>query len=164
MSDILDYLQADLDALRDLIYELEIADEHSSEEAQAFVALVTLAKAQFAAQTTLLETLVDKSPALRLEVSNSLERNACIKDVEDMIECCTNKATWRSSLNIYCGLLERRIWKELDRLFPAIFDATTAKERRTLADDYRRLRGYARISPGTKNWQRIWSAIINQAG
>lgn len=163
MTDILNELQADLDALRDLITELKISDENSQEEAEAFTAIATLVKHQDEVQSTLLPLLRDRGTAIRYACENALERIEAARSVEEMIECCSNRATWRASVNVYCELLEMRIQQEERELFPAIFDALTREERKAIGARYQELRLVARKQATGVNWFRVWDSVLYHA-
>ncbi len=164
--DILDYLEADQDALRSLIVEFRIADEESAHEAEAFTALVSAAKVQSEAQEAVLIPLALGSETLRTAIQPTLERIAGAREVEKMIECCTNRATWRSSVNIYCEMLENGMEEETKRLLPALFDHVSVAERRKLGTNYKKLRGFRAYRSNEKptDWQSLWAFVISQAG
>lgn len=163
MADILNELQADLDALRDLIVEFRISDENSREEAEAFNALVTLVKAQDEVQSTLLPLLKERGSALRYACENALERIEGAKSVEEMIECCTNKSTWRASVNVFCEMIEMRIQQEERQLFPALFDVLTKEERTKIGKRYQELRMVARKETAGVNWYQVWNTVLYHA-
>ncbi len=162
-ADILNELQADLDALRDLIIEFRISEENSQEEAEAFTALVTLVKAQDEVQSTLFPLLKDRGTALRYACENALERIEGAHAVEEMIECCTNRATWRASVNVFCEMIETRIHQEERQLFPALFDALTKEERVRIGQRYQELRLVARKETAGINWYQVWNTVLNHA-
>jgi len=160
--DILEYLEADLDALRSLIIELKIADEDSQQEADAFTALVSLVKAQADAQTAVLGPLGANYPKLASVIQRSLKRMTAARDVEETIECCSNKSTWRASVNVYCELLETQMKQETRELLPSLHDELESSERRKLGTRYKHLRGFG--SSHQRNWLKLWASVINQAG
>jgi hemerythrin-like domain-containing protein len=163
MADILNELQADLDALRDLIIEFRISDDNSPEESEAFTALASLVKNQDEVQSTLLPLLKDRGTSLRYACENALERIEGARSVEEMIECCTNRATWRASVNVYCELIDMRIHQEERELFPALFDALTKEERSKLGKRYQELRMIARKESSGINWYQVWNTVLYHA-
>ena len=167
--DILDYLEADQDALRSLIVEFKIAEEESAHEAEAFTVLVSAFKAQTEALEALFKVLPQDSELMQNAVNSTLERFKGAREVEQMIECCTNRATWRASVNIYSEMLENGFEAEQKELFPVLFEQMGFEERRKLGREYRKLRGFKthRLLPDTDSktdWQNLWSFVINQAG
>ncbi len=165
--EILDRLQADLDALRELVIELKLTNENTAEEANAFTALVSLVQKQSDAQEQLFDSLYGRSAKLDEVLAIHRERASGAREVEKMIECCTNRVTWRASVNVYCELLEMQIWQETRELLPTIFDELTTKERVRLGEQYERARGFdmeAHERPRRINWEKLWKAVINQAG
>lgn len=162
-ADILNELQADLDALRDLIIEFRISEENSQEEAEAFTALVSLVKSQDEVQSTLLPLLKERGSALRYACENALERIEGAQAVEEMIECCTNRATWRASVNVFCEMIEVRIQQEERQLFPALYDVLTRDERRRIGARYQELRRVARKEVAGINWQQVWNTVLYHA-
>jgi hypothetical protein len=165
MMDILDYLEADQDALRDLIVEFKIAEEDSAHEAETFTALVSAAKTQSDAKEQFFQSLAVGSEQFAQVTRPLLEAIAGAKEVERMIECCTNRATWRSSVNIYCEMIENALDKESSKLLPALYDSLSAGTRRTLGKKYKLARGFrdGGSSSRKKDWQTIWARIINQS-
>lgn len=162
--DILDYLEADQDALRDLIIELKTADEDSNHEAEAFTALAAAAKSQADAKQKLFASMTVGLPGLAEIAKPILERFEGAREVEHIIECCTNRATWKSSVDIYSEILENGMDDERRKLFPAIFDQISSKSRRKLATKYRSLRGFRSAPVSNRDWQSVWAYILNQAG
>lgn len=163
MADILNELQADLDALRDLTIEMRISEENSQEESEIFTALASIVKAQDEVQLTLLPLLRERSSALRFAAENALERIEGARAVEDMIECCTNRATWRASVNVYCEMIEMRVQQEQRELFPALFDALSKEDRKSLGTRYQELRMVARKDIVGVNWYQVWNSVLYHA-
>ena len=161
--DIMDYLEADQDALRDLIIELKTADDDSAHEAEAFAALASVAKLQSEAKQKMFASMTIGMPALAEIAKPILDRFENAREVEHIIECCTNRATWKSSVDIYCEILENGIEDERRKLLPEIFDQVSSKSRRKLATKYRALRGFQSKTTNT-DWQSVWAFILNQAG
>lgn len=163
--DILDYLEADQDALRALIVEFKIADEDSPHEAEAFTALVSAAKTQSEAKEQFYQWLAVGSQQIAEITDPLLEAISGAREVERIIECCTNRATWRSSVNIYCEMIENALAKESSELLPAIFDSMSFGTRRSIGKKYRMARGFHDGHTKTrKDWQSVWARVINQAG
>lgn len=162
--DILDYLEADQDALKDLIVEFKIADEESAHEAEAFTALVSAAKAQSDAKEHFLHWLAVGSPQLADATRPLIDAIEGAREVERIIECCTNRATWRSSVNIYCEMIENALEKESSILLPLLYDSLSAGTRRSMGKKYKLARGFKTGADSRKDWQSIWASVINQAG
>ena len=166
--DILDYLEADQDALKDLVAEFKTAETDSAHEAEAFTALVSAMRLQFKAQTILFNRLASDEPGFDQLIQPLIERMQGASEVERIIECCTNRATWRASVDILCEMLETEVESERHSLLPAIFDQIDFADRRKLGQNYRNLRGFTVGSKGqptdNHSWENLWSSVINQAG
>ena len=174
--DILDYLEADQDALKDLVAEFKTAETDSPHEAEAFTALVSAMRLQFKSQTVLFNRLAAEQTGFAQLIHPLLERMQGASEVERIIECCTNRATWRASVDILCEMLETEIESERQTLLPAIFDQIDFAGRRKLGQNYRKLRGFngrfrsfAEASSAIQasdnlNWENVWTSVINQAG
>ena len=164
--DILDYLEADQDALKSLIVEFKIAEDDSAHEAEAFTALVSAAKVQADAREQFFQWLAVGSQQIAEITTPLLESITGAREVERIIECCTNRSTWRSSVNIYCEMIENGLERESTKLLPVLFDTMSHGARRSLGKKYKMARGFqsGAHTGRRKDWQTVWAQVINQAG